>query len=639
MESEKQTTERETVPQHLTSYKLIIDPALTKGFYKVYRFDGIRFNIPVTGLEPLDTVKDPRICRLWSRNNRTWLLPAKFKVDKWYIGPVPPKELTISRLNDNVSEAFLTNMCKIHGNTEEVEIFYNPKNKKHLGIAKVIFDTVKAAKDAVQHLHQTSVMGNIIHVEIDPKGENRERYIQLLLRGLYTPWTLPVGSSEQALQGLIDSLAQHSSVSSPTMIATPLSQDTAYSNDMSHGSSPSEFSSDLDSSDSSHSESSEESSYSELSLENEDMQEEQRADDSSEDCIIVSSDDESMQIEAPMTPLAPLTPGAELDLCLENWSGPFDAEDPEDGRCNSCQHDICELDPVSIVVDSDPDLLLRSKPTSPTVQEMDRPQTPGMGIVFELEPEDSADELVILNCCLLTKVPTEKEDRPQPWLPQHKTGSARSEGFYRTSTKDKRTYMNNTELSAELPSTQGTGVAGQQSTSLRWGSDFRLEQRRLLSSFNCDSDLLKFNQLKFRKKMTRFSPSHIHEWGLFAMEPIAAEEMVMEYVGEIIRQVIADMREQRYEESGIRSSYMFRIDQETIIDATKCGNVARFINHSCNPNCYAKIITVESQKKIVIYSRQPISINEEITYDYKFPSEDTKIPCLCRATGCRGSLN
>lgn len=48
MESEKQATERETVPQHLTSYKLIIDPALTKGLYKVYRFDGTRFNIPVS---------------------------------------------------------------------------------------------------------------------------------------------------------------------------------------------------------------------------------------------------------------------------------------------------------------------------------------------------------------------------------------------------------------------------------------------------------------------------------------------------------------------------------------------------------------------------------------------------------------
>lgn len=57
------------------------------------------------------------------------------------------------------------------------------------------------------------------------------------------------------------------------------------------------------------------------------------------------------------------------------------------------------------------------------------------------------------------------------------------------------------------------------------------------------------------------------------------------------------------------------------------------------PNCYAKIVTVEAQKKIVIYSRQPINIHEEITYDYKFPIEDTKIPCLCGADGCRGSLN
>lgn len=91
------------------------------------------------------------------------------------------------------------------------------------------------------------------------------------------------------------------------------------------------------------------------------------------------------------------------------------------------------------------------------------------------------------------------------------------------------------------------------------------------------------------------------------MEPIAADEMVIEYVGQNIRQVstspsrffavlldaprltasspsqvIADMREKRYEEEGIGSSYMFRVDHDTIIDATKCGNFARFINHSCN---------------------------------------------------------
>lgn len=56
----------------------------------------------------------------------------------------------------------------------------------------------------------------------------------------------------------------------------------------------------------------------------------------------------------------------------------------------------------------------------------------------------------------------------------------------------------------------------------------RSNQRRLLTAFggDTDSDLLKFNQLKFRKKQLKFAKSAIHDWGLFAMEPIAADEMV-----------------------------------------------------------------------------------------------------------------
>lgn len=57
--------------------------------------------------------------------------------------------------------------------------------------------------------------------------------------------------------------------------------------------------------------------------------------------------------------------------------------------------------------------------------------------------------------------------------------------------------------------------------------------------------------------------------------------MVIEYVGDIIRQVIADTRERHYEDRGIGSSYMFRLDEDTIIDATIKGNFARFINHCC----------------------------------------------------------
>ena len=87
---------------------------------------------------------------------------------------------------------------------------------------------------------------------------------------------------------------------------------------------------------------------------------------------------------------------------------------------------------------------------------------------------------------------------------------------------------------------------------------------------------------QFRKKHLKFAKSGIHDWGLFALEPIAAEEMVIEYVGQVIRHSMANMREKNYEAVGIGSSYLFRIDSENVIDATKCGNLARFINHSCN---------------------------------------------------------
>ncbi|XP_018093375.1 histone-lysine N-methyltransferase SETD1B isoform X2 [Xenopus laevis] len=242
-----------------------------------------------------------------------------------------------------------------------------------------------------------------------------------------------------------------------------------------------------------------------------------------------------------------------------------------------------------------------------------------------------------------TSVYSPKKKKRDDGLREHVTGCARSEGYYKIDKKDKLKYLiNNRSLADEPPiDTQGKSIPAQPQASTRAGSERRSEQRRLLSSFtgSCDSDLLKFNQLKFRKKKIRFCKSHIHDWGLFAMEPIVADEMVIEYVGQNIRQVIADMREKRYEDEGIGSSYMFRVDHDTIIDATKCGNFARFINHSCNPNCYAKVVTVESQKKIVIYSKQYINVNEEITYDYKFPIEDVKIPCLCGAENCRGTLN
>ena len=79
-----------------------------------------------------------------------------------------------------------------------------------------------------------------------------------------------------------------------------------------------------------------------------------------------------------------------------------------------------------------------------------------------------------------------------------------------------------------------------------------------------------------------FGKSSIHDWGLFSLEDIAPDEMVIEYVGHNVRSVLSDVREKRYEKQGIGSSYLFRVDLDYVVDATKCGNLARFINHSCD---------------------------------------------------------
>ena len=131
-------------------------------------------------------------------------------------------------------------------------------------------------------------------------------------------------------------------------------------------------------------------------------------------------------------------------------------------------------------------------------------------------------------------------------------------------------------------------------------------QRDILQAINGDTDVLRFNQLKKRKKPFKFARSAIHNWGLYSLERIQAGEMIIEYVGEKVRQEIADLREDKYTLSGIGSSYLFRIDEGSVVDATKKGGIARFINHSCMPNCTAKIIRVDGTKRIVIYALRDI---------------------------------
>ena len=149
--------------------------------------------------------------------------------------------------------------------------------------------------------------------------------------------------------------------------------------------------------------------------------------------------------------------------------------------------------------------------------------------------------------------------------------------------------------------------------------DERAKQRRMLK-FG-DIAALEANVLATRETNLSFGRSEIHGWGVFADRDINQGDMIVEYRGEIIGNATAEKREKEYEATKLGLDYMFRIDDETVCDATKLGNVARFINASCEPNCIAKIITVGGDKRIAIYAKNLIREREEICYDYKFPIE------------------
>ncbi|KAF8451508.1 hypothetical protein BGX38DRAFT_1091722 [Terfezia claveryi] len=251
------------------------------------------------------------------------------------------------------------------------------------------------------------------------------------------------------------------------------------------------------------------------------------------------------------------------------------------------------------------------------------------------------------------------------WNKVNPTGCARTEGVVKISEVEKSQYLPHRIAVAEKRLAQQQAGNGSNSATastttteakLNAKSTSRLNRvnnRRLVADLNAQkqmlsnnsseaADAVRFNQLKKRKKPVKFARSAIHNWGLYAMENISANDMIIEYVGEIVRQQVADMREKKYLKQGIGSSYLFRIDENTVIDATKKGGIARFINHSCTPNCTAKIIKVEGTKRIVIYALRDIAREEELTYDYKFEREldsDERIPCLCGSSGCKGFLN
>lgn len=227
-----------------------------------------------------------------------------------------------------------------------------------------------------------------------------------------------------------------------------------------------------------------------------------------------------------------------------------------------------------------------------------------------------------------------------------KSGSARTEGFLTLHPDEKQRVRFKGFLEAfSSNNSANTSNTGDSSTPTTESRSSRAQNRRPVPA-TAMMDLFKVSPLQSTQKLVSLRNSSIHSYGLVLMESAEPGDLILEYVGELVRSSVANIREWKYEREytgdGIASSYLFRLDAIMVIDATHRGSLARFINHSCDPNCVAKTITLNGSKRIVMYAKKSIKPGEEITYDYKFPTEKDprkKVKCLCGSSSCRKFLN
>ncbi len=134
--------------------------------------------------------------------------------------------------------------------------------------------------------------------------------------------------------------------------------------------------------------------------------------------------------------------------------------------------------------------------------------------------------------------------------------------------------------------------------------------------------------------------SDVHGKGVFAARHMAAGERVIEYVGEIISMAEALARHP-HDPQQPNHTFYFQLDDLRVIDAVRRGNDAKWINHSCRPNCEPQ----EVDGRIFIQTRRPVFRGEELTFDYGLVSDEpvtlalkAQYACRCGAKKCRGTM-
>lgn len=128
-------------------------------------------------------------------------------------------------------------------------------------------------------------------------------------------------------------------------------------------------------------------------------------------------------------------------------------------------------------------------------------------------------------------------------------------------------------------------------------------------------------------------------FGLRAGDDLPADRFIYEYIGEVVEQKEFLKRMEEYRNEGIRHFYFMMLQREEFLDATRKGGIARFVNHSCNPNCYVSKWHVGKYMRMGIFAKRDIERGEELTFNYNVDryGNDAQ-PCYCGEPNCVGSI-
>ena len=148
-----------------------------------------------------------------------------------------------------------------------------------------------------------------------------------------------------------------------------------------------------------------------------------------------------------------------------------------------------------------------------------------------------------------------------------------------------------------------------------------------------------------RRIEVRRSP--IHGNGVFAARDLAAETRLIEYAGKRLSHAQADKRYAGNAETG--HTFLFTLNDQYVIDGNQDGNAARWINHSCEPNCQAFLIEHPGRDRrldrVVIENIRPLKAGEELAYNYAITLDERHTPrlkklweCRCGSASCTGTL-